>query len=131
MTPVRTPEGKWVVYRVSDGQSLELWPIDARRTIENGECSLVDPEPDRFSAIKDAPIREAIANGAPILLIAPDAVDPVPHVAQAKALVEAKSPTGAPLVIGAVVEVTPGASPAPVVPPPVKTPKAKPQKPNA
>ena len=36
MTPERTPEGKWVLYRGSDGQRIDRWPVDARAMLATG-----------------------------------------------------------------------------------------------
>lgn len=42
MPIARTPDGKWVLYRVADGQRLERWSIDARNLIATGEYT-TDP----------------------------------------------------------------------------------------
>lgn len=88
----RTPEGKVVLYRTSDGQRFVRWPIDARDMLASGEYTAVPPNaPGQDSSTSDtATVTPAQEYGA---------VDPVPHVAEALALSAAQSPTGAPLVV--------------------------------
>lgn len=43
MTIARTPDGKWVLYRVADGQRLERWSIDAHHLLATGEYT-TDPK---------------------------------------------------------------------------------------
>jgi hypothetical protein len=98
MTPARTPEGKVVLFRESDGQRFERWPVDARGMMASGEYTYTEPPlSDAHSLIKDDGIATALASGAPIPV--PGAPDPVPHVTQANAQNAAQSPTGAPLIV--------------------------------
>lgn len=42
MTPARTPEGKWTIYRRVDGRRFDRWPVDARAMLATGEYT-ADP----------------------------------------------------------------------------------------
>jgi hypothetical protein len=44
MSIARTPDGKWVLFRVATGERLERWPVDARPLIATGEYT-TDPLP--------------------------------------------------------------------------------------
>jgi hypothetical protein len=95
MTPARTPEGKVVLFRESDGQRFERWPVDARDMMASGEYTYTEPS----NATAPAPTPEP----------ASPPVDPVPHVTQANAQNASQSPTGAPLIVSPASGVQPAA----------------------
>lgn len=43
-TPVRTAEGKWVLFEVSTGRQCAFWPIDAQALMACGSHSTEPPE---------------------------------------------------------------------------------------
>lgn len=42
--PIKTPDGKWVVFRVATGEQLERWPVDARHLVTDPAYSLTAPD---------------------------------------------------------------------------------------
>lgn len=111
----RTPEGKVVLYRTSDGQRFVRWPIDARDMLASGEYTAVPPNSSGEDASWPASAtvgtsQEHAARDVQVTTAAQffadqrandvrPVVDPMPHVAEALALSAAQSPTGAPLVV--------------------------------
>ena len=61
MAPVRTPEGKQVIYRVSTGEPFVRWPVDAQRMLETGEYTAAPPTPAIVAdAAPVAPVSEQL-----------------------------------------------------------------------
>lgn len=42
--PIKTPEGKWVVFEVATGKQLERWPVDAKHLVADPAYSYAPPE---------------------------------------------------------------------------------------
>lgn len=43
-TPLRTRDGKWVIFECSTGKRLERWPVDAREAVAQGDYTYDPPE---------------------------------------------------------------------------------------
>jgi len=76
-SPARTPEGKWTLYRRTDGQRYERWPVDARAMLATGEYTADPPTGIDSQPATVAPGSEA-APVAPALPAFPPAL-PVEH----------------------------------------------------
>lgn len=75
MTPERTPEGKWMLYRVTDGQRFDRWSVDAQQMLATGGYTADPPNGD------DRPTA-TVAPGTAIDHPTPDTPEP-PAVAEA------------------------------------------------
>lgn len=73
--PNRTQEGKWAIFRVSDGQRFERWPIDAKGMVASGEYSHEPKEPEDAADTSQVKVDEkTVINPA---LVSTATVDPV------------------------------------------------------
>lgn len=43
-TPLRTSEGKWVIFERATGKRFERWPVDAREQTASGDYSYDPPD---------------------------------------------------------------------------------------